>query len=147
MSKKKTKAPSIKTNIHNIFQTDERREEEGAWVVVNEFQGLKIKVRRIKSDYAIKAYEKRLREEAEEGTLRDGKNEEVQTQLFYDHLAEVILCDWKNLRDDESGESIPYSAEVARELVEVKDFREFIVQAASERDTFREQADADAEGN
>lgn len=139
----------LKTNIHAIFGTDERKEEDGAWVSVNEAYGLRIKVRRIKSDTAVKAYDKILKEKFGEGALR--KPGDVTAEQYIEvmkvQLATAVLIDWKNLRDADTGEEIPYSLETSLALMEVRDFREFVYQAAEGRDSFREEEDKDAEGN
>lgn len=141
--------PKFKTNIHAIFQTDSKLEEDGAWVEVNGFYGLKIKVRRLRSEASMKAYERIVVETFGEGKLRTPNdiNKDQSLEILKRQLAEAVLIDWKNLRDTETGEEIPYSVEAALELMEIADFREFVYQAASERDTFRGKADAEAEGN
>jgi len=150
MAKKTTTvSPKFNTNIHAIFQTNEDMEETGAWVEVNALYGLEIKIRRMRSDAASKAYEKLVAEQMGEGKLRkpnDISAEQTQS-LLRKHLAANIVVDWKNLRDAETGDEIEYSVEVAESLMEVKDFRDFVLQAASERDTFRDKSDKDAEGN
>lgn len=147
MTKKST--PKLKTNIHAIFATDNKLEEDGAWVDVNGFYGLKIKVRRMRSNAAMKAYESIIIDMFGEGKLRkpNDLSADQSVEIIKRQLAEAILIDWKNLRDSESGDEIPYSVEIAKELMEIGDFREFVYQAASERDTFREQHDKEAEGN
>lgn len=141
--------PKLKTNIHSIFQTAKNLEEDGAWVEVNGFYGLKIKVRRMRSEASMKAYERIVKETFGEGKLR--RPQDLDRDQSFDilkrQLAEAVLIDWVNLRDTETGDEIPYSVDVARELMEIDDFREFVYQSATERDTFREKADADAEGN
>ncbi|QJA43170.1 hypothetical protein [Phaeobacter phage MD18] len=141
--------PKFKTNIHAIFQTDSTLEEDGAWVEVNGFYGLNIKVRRLRSEASMKAYERIVVETFGEGKLRTPNdiNKDQSLEILKRQLAEAVLIDWKNLRDTETGEEIPYSVETALELMEITDFREFVYQAASERDTFRGKADAEAEGN
>ncbi|QGH74822.1 hypothetical protein MAL1_00075 [Bacteriophage DSS3_MAL1] len=141
--------PKFKTNIHAIFQTDSKLEEDGAWVEVNGFYGLKIKVRRLRSEASMKAYERIVVETFGEGKLRTPNdiNKDQSLEILKRQLAEAVLIDWKNLRDTDTGEEIPYSVETALELMEIADFREFVYQAASERDTFRGKADAEAEGN
>lgn len=140
---------AFKTNIHTIFSTDKNLEEDGAWVEVNGFYGLEIKVRRMRSDASMKAYEKIVKETFGEGKLRTPNdiNKDQSLDILKRQLAEAVLIDWKNLRDAETGEDIPYSPEVAIELMDIDDFREFVYQAASERDTFREKADEEGEGN
>lgn len=146
---KTTKAPAFNTNIHAIFGTDTSLEEEGAWVDVNVLYGLRIKVRRMRSDVALKAYERIVKETLGEGQLRKPGdiNDKQSLEILKRQLAESILIDWENLRDSDTGDDIPYSAEVALELMEVKDFREFVYQAAMERETFRGESDEAAEGN
>lgn len=147
MAKKAT--PALKTNIHAIFGTNAALEEDGAWVEVNGLYGLKIKVRRLKSNAAQKAYEAIVAEEFGEGKLRTVKDITAEQSLKIQkrQLAEAVLLDWKNLRDSETGDEIPYSKEIALELMEIGDFREFVFQAANERDTFKAANDAEAEGN
>lgn len=145
----KNAKPKLNTNLHSIFQTNKELEEDGAWVPVNGFYGLEIKVRRLNSDAVQKAYEKMVIETFGEGKLRKPGDitSEQSLGLLKRQLGEAVLVDWKNLRDAETGDEIPYSQEVAMELMEVKDFREFVYQAATERDAFREAADKEAEGN
>lgn len=150
----KTSLP--KTNLHAIFATDSRKEEEGTWLDVNAFQGLKIKIRRLRSDAASKEFEKKLTERYGEGKLRDlqGNNNADQGVEILKLQLSCVMIDWKGLIDTEAkvaeGEDrpeIPYSEELAMELLSIRDFREFVFQAANERDAFREKADEDAEKN
>lgn len=141
--------PSFKnTNLHRIFATDERLEEEGAWVDVNEIYGLKIKIRRLRSEASIKAYEDVVREQFGDGKIR--KPEDLTgletMEILKRQMAKAVLIDWKGLYD-EDGNEVPYSEEAALAFLSMKDFREFVYQAANERDTFREQSDEEAEKN
>lgn len=146
---KTTTKPKFNTNIHAIFGTDNKLEEEGAWVEVNGFYGLKIKVRRLRSEASMKAYERIVTETFGEGKLRTPAdiNSNQSLDVLKRQLAEAVLIDWKNLRDTESGDEIPYNVETARELMDITDFREFVYQAASERDAFRSKTDGESEGN
>lgn len=143
------KKKKFKTNIHAIFGTDKKLEEDGAWVEVNGFYGLKIKVRRMRSEAAIKAYERIILEMFGEGKLRKPSdiNAKQSQEIIKRQLAEAVLIDWVGLRDSETGDEIPYDIATALELMEVGDFREFVFQAANDRDTYRESADKEAEGN
>jgi hypothetical protein len=139
----------LKTNLHRIFATDEHLEEGGAWVDVNELYGLKIKVRRLRSEASIKAYEDIVRESFGEAKIRrpEDLNAKQSGDILTRQLARAVLIDWKGVYD-ENGDEIPYSEEAAlAALNEMKDFREFVYQAANERDTFREKADKDAAKN
>lgn len=154
MTNKKTAAKDaapkpIKTNIHAIFATNKGKEEDGAWVEVNVLWGLKIKVRRLRSDASIKAYERIVAEKLGDGMLRKMADvtAEQSMAILKEQLATAVLVDWKNLRDVDTGDDIPYDVETARVLLDVDDFREFVWQAANERDTFKDGADEEAEGN
>jgi len=147
---KKTATPAaLNTNIHAIFGTIESLEEQGAWVDVNDFYGLKVKIRRLRSDSVLKEFEKIVRETYGEGKLRtpDDLNGAQSDEILRRQLSQAVLIDWVGLKDAETGEDIPYSKETSYQLMGVKDFREFIYQAANERATFREKADADAVKN
>lgn len=148
MSKDK-KGSMPKTNLHAIFSTDSHLEEDGAWVEVNDFYGLKIKIRRLRSDAVLKAFEKIVRETYGEGKLRkpDDLNGEQSDEILRRQLSEAVLIDWTGLRDAETGDDIPYSKEMSYQLMGIKDFKEFVYQAANERSTFREKADKDAAKN
>lgn len=145
----KTNTKKIRTNLHAIFQTNKALEEDGAWVDVNGFYGLKIKVRRLRADSVQKAYEQIVLETFGEGKLRRPTDitADQSEVIMKRQLAEAVLIDWVNMRDADTGEDIPYSKELALELMEMRDFRDFVYQAASERDAFREITDKEAEGN
>jgi len=146
----KTAKPAVlKTNIHAIFATDTHLEEDGAWVEVNDFYGLKIKIRRLRSDAVVKQFEKIIRETYGDGKLRkpDDLTSAQSDEVLRRQLAEAVLIDWTGLRDAETGDDIPYSKETSYQLMGIKDFREFVYQASNERTTFREKADKDAEKN
>lgn len=147
------KTPNITTNLHNIFATDESLEEQGAWVTVNDLLGIKIKIRRLRSDAVVKAFERIVREtynsEEGENLIRnpDGMTEDQAMTVLKRQLAEAVIVDWKGVRDAQTGKEIPYSPQTALQLMEMKDFREFVYAKANERDTFREKADEEAEKN
>lgn len=145
---KKT-SPKLRTNIHAIFQTDRNLEEDGAWIVINAFYDTQIKVRRLRADSVQKAYERIVLESFGEGKLRKPSDvsAEQADEIVKRQLAEAVLIDWKNLRDLDTGDDIPYSKEAALELMEIRDFRDFVYQAANERDSFREATDKEAVGN
>lgn len=149
MSKTDETEVEFSTNLHNIFATDEALEEEGAWVTVNDLLGIKIKIRRLRSDAVVKAFEKIVREHYSEEMLRKPGSigPEESEQILKRQLAEAVLIDWKGIRNNKTGEAIPYSKKAALQMMNIRDFREFVYNAANDRDTFRENADKDAEGN
>ncbi len=137
------------TSLHRIFATDMGLEEAGAWVMVNDYIGLRIKVRRARADVVQKAYQRILREELGDAKVR--KPEDITTdqaeRVAIRQIAETILVDWEGVTDADTGEVVPYSVEKAIEFLGVRDFREFVMQQAGDRDTFKARADAESEGN
>ncbi len=146
-----TEVAEFTTNLHNIFHTDESLEEAGAWVTINDALGIKVQIRRLRSDAVIKAFERILREtyaDAEEIARNPaGMSDEQSNFILKRQIAEAVIVDWVGVRDTKSGKEIPYSQQAALQLVGMKDFREFIYNAANSRDTFREKADKEAAGN
>ena len=152
MTDKKTDAKTsslAKTSIHAIFATDNALEEDGAWVTVNTLTKLAIKVRRTNSDAVTKAADRVVREWTAAGSIVEGSEpgEDQMTELRRRQFADAVLIDWRNLKDLETGEEIPYSRDAAYALLGVKDFIDFVAQAAAERDTFRAKSMKDASGN
>lgn len=136
------------SNLHNIFNTSDSLEEGGAWVPVNDILGMKIKVRRMNSDAVLKSRERIMTEffQDEANHDPDSIGEEESKRLLILQLADSVLIDWKGLKTA-SKEPIPYSKEAAIEFLKMKDFREFVYQAANDRETFRQKADEEAEKN
>lgn len=149
MADTKKAKPKFSTNIHHIFATDKGLQEDGSWVVINELYDLAVKVRRMKSTAVAKANEKIIKEMFGEKRLRtpeDFSRDQAET-ITKRLLVEAVIVDWRNVRDDVTGEEIPYSKEAAEAFVEIEDFRDFVFQAANERDTFRAKHDEEAVKN
>lgn len=148
---KTTPEVEFSTNLHNIFDTDETLEEAGAWVTVNELMGLKVKIRRLRSDAVVKAFERIVREtyaEDEELVRKpQGMSEDQSLYVLKRQLSEAVLIDWTGVRDTKTGKEVPYSPQAAFQMMGMKDFREFVYQKANDRETFREKSDEEAEGN
>lgn len=141
----------LNTNLHDIFHTNEALEEDGAWVTVNDFLGIKVKIRRLRSEAVVKAFEKIVRETYSDGEELarnpQGMSEEQSMLVLKRQLAEAVLIDWKGIRDKKTGEEIPYSPQAALQMMNMKDFREFVYEKANSRDTFREEFVKAGEGN
>lgn len=118
------------------FKTNTTLEQDGVWVDIGE--GAKVRVAR----FGNPAYQKHLersykpyRKMQRTGTVP----EELQRKLFIDAMANTILLDWSGFKDD-NGADVPYSVSAAIEkLTDLKDFREFISELATEAETFRDE--------
>ena len=137
----------LNTNLQAIFATNKDLEEDGAWVEVNGIYGLEIKVRRMKSKASTKAGERLMTELLGGGKIRkpDDIDPDDMRDLTRRQIAEAVLIDWKNIRDIDTGDQIPYSQEAAYELLAADDFFDFVYQAANERDAFKDSAGRKAE--
>ena len=142
---------TTKTSIHSIFATDRTLEENGAWVPINEFRNLAVKIRRSNSDTVVKGLETLFKEKFSGKSGKAVNFNDLSTDdllaLTTEHMAKYVLIDWKNLTDEDTGKNIPYSVATAVELLGVKDFREFVVQAAEGRAAFKESEDRAVEKN
>lgn len=81
---------------------------------------------------ALKPYQRNLK------NMENDQFAQIQNKC----VAKYILLDWKNLVGDD-GVEIPYSSEKALELLndpEMADFRETILNLASEQELFRKEA-------
>lgn len=127
-----------------------RRAEIGAWVTkLPPFEDLALKVRaRFNADYVRRQKELFEAEPAEnkpDGVLTAEAERRHDAILLLD----TVLVDWRNLTDDE-GNQIPYSRELAEDLITDKDsptFRNAVGYAATVVATQGELELKAAEGN
>jgi len=131
-------------DLKKEFLVDSKKEIEGVWF--DDFgEGVRIKLARIGNA----EYQKELtrlqrphRRAIRRGTLSDAISESILNKV----VAKTIVLDWEGLAED--GVEIPYSYEnCLRILNTYKDFRDQIVEIASEMDYFRAELDEEAEGN
>lgn len=129
------------------FKADPQLEDEGVWTSIDAGTGARIKIARIGNRRYREAMTKRLkpyRRALRNGTL----DERVTEQITAEVLAETVLLDWQGLTD--GGTPLAYSAEAARTLLcdtRFKDFRDLVVEMASDLELYRQQDLKDAEKN
>lgn len=122
------------------FKTDEKAEVEGVWIPYN--SGLEVKVAR----FGNKKMQKHLRKQ-NTGHRTYGKNlDDVSDEEVIELIADFILLDWKNLKD-EDGKNLPYSRENAIRALKIKDFREEILEISMDRERYRIQKIENASKN
>lgn len=121
------------------FTTDINLEEDGKWIELDETSSIRV-ARLGNSKYkekftAISApYLTAIRSK----TLSDS----VADKLLAESLGYTVLVDWKGLTID--GEAIPYSNKTATEILldpKYKDFREMVVNIATDMDVYKKQQD------
>lgn len=132
-------------SLKKAFGTSKVREEEGTWVDVSD--EIRVKLRRFNSRVSkdtMKEYEKGYRAVGKK-KLNPEQIEELVTKV----IAKAIIADWEGVTD-EDGKDIPCTFENKYAILsdeEMADFREFVANAANDRDVFAKELDADAEGN
>lgn len=128
---------------------DIQKEELGVW---HDFNGdVKLRIRRLSSKISQNA-----RKEAEKpfaAQLR-AKGTEDEKQVLYDtiltqQIARGVIADWSGVTDDD-GNEIPYSGDVAAEIIagdDMKDFRLEVLNLAMDKDSYRVDIIKDSVGN
>lgn len=118
------------------FATNQTAEVEGAWVDLGE--GAQVRVARLGNDRYTKYLEKAYRP-YRKAQRNNTVPESVVRRLFTEALGHTILLDWRGFTDD-AGHEVEYSVEAAiQKLTELKDFRDLIVEIATEANTFRDE--------
>lgn len=125
------------------FATDLDLEENGVWVDIGE--GGEILVARMgnpRYQKAVQSISKPHRTQIRQKTI----SEDLSDELLLKAMAETILLDWKGIEDDK-GKVIKYTKDTAFKLLrDLRDFRNLVVELATEQAAFRRE-EAVAEGN
>jgi len=132
------------------FKSDRSAEDDGVWVALDGSaagDGASVKLARIGNRRYREAMQRRMkpyRRALRAGTLEDATAERITAEV----LAETVLLDWRDLELD--GTPLAYSPERARELLldpALRDFRDLIVEMASDIELYRQQEQEEAEKN
>lgn len=125
-------------DLRKNFGTSEQLQNEGAWT--NDLgEGLKLKLARLRNPDFRKMYQRALKpyqQQIRRGTLDPAIEEGIINRC----VAETVLLDWKNLSLD--GKEIPFSKENALRILsdpDLTDFRDLVVDLASDSELFREE--------
>ena len=120
------------SNFLSRYNTDANLEENGVWVDFGD--GIEVMVVRTNSKEAQKLKAKLERPYRKLSQVPD----DVQEAIYEKMIAQAVIKDWKGVTDAK-GKEIPYSGEAALEILKkFKDFRDDIIMAASELETFRQ---------
>lgn len=97
----------MKTNLDEIFKTDETMESEGIWFLIREGVGFRVKRfgghNSMPVKKALARYYKPYTHQIEKGTLDVKKEREILTRVF----VESCVTDWKGIEID--GQEKPFS--------------------------------------
>lgn len=127
-----------KMDIFSSFATDETLENEGKWRPLS--KTAKILVARSGNP----KYVALLRSKMTEAQLDLSSGEEADQlaeALLIDVMADTILLGWVGLTYQ--GKEAPYSREMARTFLRVKDFRKKVSSMADDFEAFKVQADGE----
>ncbi|EDP66831.1 hypothetical protein BAL199_17258 [alpha proteobacterium BAL199] len=131
----------------NRFKADTALEDEGVWSTVDAASGCRLRIARIGNRRYRETMARRLkpyRRALRAGTLDDQVTERITAEV----LAETVLLDWERLERD--GVAVAYSREAAAAILAdpaYKDFRDLVVELASDQESYRERDLEDAEKN
>lgn len=130
-------------DLRKAFATNKKKEAEGVWVKGEE--GAEFLIARANNPAAEKMTTELMRphrRRARAGTLPD----EIQKDISYTVLANTVLLDWRNVKDE--GKEVPHSPEAAkRYFVEMPDFADFIAGYAMETTLFQDREEKARQGN
>lgn len=133
-------------DLRKNFGTSEELQNDGAWT--NDLgDGLKLKLARLRNPEFRKMYQRALKpyqQQIRRGTL----DPSIEEGIINKCVAKTVLLDWKKLNLD--GEAIPYSTENALRILsdpDLTDFRDLVVELASDAELFREENLEDASKN
>ncbi len=109
--------------------------------------GLKLKIARLKNPNFQREYNRLT--QPYQRQIRTGKlDPKIEEKIATECLAEAVLLDWENLELD--NKKLPYSKENALKVLSdptLSDFRDFIVELATNFELFREEELEEAEKN
>lgn len=123
------------------FKTNENLETEGAWVELS--NGGQVKVARLGNPESERLYTRLAKPYA---NRRNGVPKDKLKEIMVQVALDAILKDWRNFTDAD-GNEVPYSRERAAEWLEIRDFREEVLEAAGYKETFQREHVEAASGN
>lgn len=132
------------------MKVDAQSLEEGIWVDSEEFEGVRWKVRGTDTP----GYQRALRAQLQDELLKtkgqaNGSNYMSALRAGHTLITEYCLVDWDGIDDDE-GNLVPYSPELAKQFAEDDDYFKLardITWAVHKADGALEEHRGDASGN
>lgn len=128
-------------DIFAAFSTDQVLESTGKWFSLS--KTAKVLVARSGNQNYADALRESMGESPLEG-LVGREADEVAEELLVRVMSNTILLGWKGL--SYQGKEVPYSAEMARTMLRIKDFRKKIASLADNFEAFRIKEEV-AQGN
>lgn len=135
------------------LEVDVNKIDDGVWIdVPGDEDGMALKLRGRRSKAFKSAYSQALRKVTRAGRNRGNQLEQIQ-RVDSECLAEHCILDWKNFYAGDSkrrGEEIPYSKEVAKQLMtsrKTEPFQELVGELVSQLDSGYDDSEEEIAGN
>lgn len=121
-------------DIFKTFGTDEAKENEGVWCEIG--SGTKLLVARSGNRKYTRMLAKLVEQNQRALDTKDDAADQLSDQILIDVMAQTILLGWEGV-EFKGTKALPYSAENAKKLLAVKDFRKLVAKLADDFDNFR----------
>jgi len=134
----------VKIDIKKIkesYGTDLEAEVEGMWFELSLIEGVKVKVARVNNPNYKKAFTRLYKPYLKQTMRKVGIDPVIQDRIQTDLLIDTLLKDWSGM-PGENGRDIPYSKDLARELIvdpELKELRNEILGFAQEFEIYQKE--------
>jgi hypothetical protein len=109
----------------NSFKVDKTKASDAQWVDVAGYDGFRLLVRSRRSREYKKANGREMQRLTKVMSRRGGMPVELMAKVDNACLAEACLLGWEGLSDQDTGEPLAYTPEVAKELMTNDDFEMF----------------------
>lgn len=129
-------------DIFATYATDEQLEVEGAWFDLS--KTAKVRVARANNENYLATLRKKLNSNQHALDVGGKEADELAEGLIVEAMSETILLDWKGLQFKKK--DVPYSKEMARTMLRIKDFRKRISGFADTFEAFKVKAEEE-QGN
>lgn len=141
---------AIKTNLQKHNAIDTSKEEAGVW---HDFDGdIKLRIRRLSSKIsqnARKEAEKPYTTQLRQNGAKDEEKQKLYDLILIQQIAHGVIADWEGVTD-EDGKDIPYSGDIAVEVIsgpEMRDFRLEVLNLSMDKDAYRAEIVEASVGN
>jgi hypothetical protein len=135
--------------IKASYGTDLEAEVEGKWFSLMLIDGVKVKVARINNPNYKKAFTRLYKPYVKQTMRGSSIDQAIQERIQTDLLIDTLLKDWSGM-PGENGVEVPYSKELARELVtdpELRELRDEILGFAEEFEAYQKEIVEELEKN
>ena len=125
-------------DIFSQYATDESLENNGTWFDIG--SGAKLLIARSGNSQFAKALTKAVERSRKVLDMNDDTAEAKSNEIMVDVMARTILLGWENVSF--KGQALEYSADNAKKLLAIKDFRRIVSNFADDVDAFKFKEEA-----